>query len=232
MPVNGKSSVSTGRWAQVSKNWQTTVYPSQSPSSVPHCDTISSYTLPVPSQLSTGWSPVLCLVFVPTNPHAYTLAKPGYACFLKRAWPLPHPWPQLSHCQKRSPPASSSVKTPLTFVSHIRPGIPWSKSPPWAPPLCMLTPFTEPWGPWFVLLFRHLFLSSLRWGHQWTRLILSPVPWAVGGWGLGHAHPVCLMVLDTWLVSKNYCLSTRFRTVLHIGISAIVNHKESFCLRR
>lgn len=129
MPVNGQSSVSIGRWAQVTKKWQATVYPIQSPSFVPQCDTISAYALPERSKLPTVWSPLLCLDFVPTSRHAYTPAKPGSACFLKHAWPLPHPCPQVSRCQKRSPPASSAVKIPLTLMAHFRPGIPWSLFP-------------------------------------------------------------------------------------------------------
>lgn len=118
---------------------------------------ISAYILPEHSQLSTVWSPLLYLVFVPTNPPAYTLTKPGFTCLLKYSWPLPHPCPQLTHCQKCSPPATSSVKSPSTLMVCFRSGIPWSKALPWVPALCVLTPSRKSWGPWFVLWFWQLF---------------------------------------------------------------------------
>ena len=88
-------------------------------------------------------------------------------------------------------------------IVYFRPHISWSRFP--GIHNCIAYFLLGTCGPGLVLLFWLLFCSSLCCGRKWVCLILSPILWALWGWG---SHSVWLIVFDPWLISRNYCFWT------------------------
>lgn len=224
MPVNRKSPLSVGKWAQVHRSWQATSLSSPTfficPSSSTLLVHIPNLSIQVSPQL--GASPLLCSACLHKSPTL--IYAPAKLAVYAMPQPLSHPCPRWSCCQKFPPPASPSVKTPSPHMAHSRPCIPWSLFPGTYNCMCPLL-LQSPMALGFCCCSGTCFTPYVVGiGEFVWSCLLSGTVW---GQELCYSHSLCLMVPGTGLVFRSYCLWIELRTVLHLeNISAMINKRD------